>query len=150
MRIIVNYLRLYSYPSNLNVRSSPTICSVMGPALISLAWVLDLDAEPESESPSRRGVLRGGEADPSTNIWGATRNADNPVDVFGRSKSVITSIMLVIQNTKRASAVRRVVQVVRPSLYYNITHRDRDGIQVTIVFPDPSATQVGHPKFKRM
>lgn len=68
----------------------------MRPPFRSAAFVLDLDPELESESPSRRAILRGGDADPSNKASVVEAlSAVKPFDVIGRSSRVITSDIVI-------------------------------------------------------
>lgn len=53
-----------------------------------------LDAEAESESRSRRGTLWRGDADPSRSPPPIAGSALNALDVFGKLRSVKTSVIV--------------------------------------------------------
>lgn len=58
---------------------------------------LDLDAEGESESPARRAVLRGGDADPASSVSTTDGRSDvNALEVVGNVSSDTTEVAMVV------------------------------------------------------
>jgi len=76
----------------------------MRPPFRSLARDLDLEAEPESESPSRRAVLRGGDADPSFATWSTVARSEVNAFDCGRSNRVKTSAISNIHSQSRLAS----------------------------------------------
>jgi hypothetical protein len=72
------------------------ICILIGPTVLVVWCCFDLEAEAESESAAKRGVLkmRGGDADPSSpESTTVDLDAVNPLDVLGSVRSVKTLII---------------------------------------------------------
>jgi hypothetical protein len=79
----------------------------MGP--LKFVVLLDLEAEAESESASKRGVLRRGDADPSCIVSTTVeRIAVKALELFGSDKMVKTLAIVVVRSQRTRMPFRQI------------------------------------------